>query len=218
MNSVPFLSFLFPCSLSWAVACSDYGFNRPEDITPPEAGDPPAGDSADPQDTGGDAPPDSDEPSDSDAPQDSGLDDECYDPSSAYDMHPAAGLVVTQTLDIATTYVGSDAGFTSELYLSSPVTVYLGTGHVTAAGTVSLLGSFDPGTELVFSIHVTDNGNVYYSGPSSRNADDFNHAAITYAGDCVWLVGFEDEYGGGDQDFNDIEFSISGPLEMQLVE
>lgn len=194
------------------VACNDYGFSTPDDA------DVPGGDkdgdtgSSGEDDTGPGSPGDSDDP-----PGNPG-DDECYDPDAAYDMHPAAGLVVTQPLELVVAYQGSDAGYTSELYLESPYSLYLGTGHQTAPGTATSLGVLPPGAELIFSIRVTDNGNVFYSGPASRNTDGFNHAAITYAGECVWVVGFEDEYGGGDQDFNDIELTITGPLEMQLVE
>jgi hypothetical protein len=192
-----------PLCLVLANACSDYGIHSPDDGKFPQG------------DTGAAGPLDDSEAPDTDPPVDS--DDECYDPSSAYDMHPAAGLVVTQARNIVVAYQGSNAGFTSELWLSSPASVYLGTGHTTPVGATTDLGSFPPGTELVFSIRVTDTSDVFYSGPASRNADGFNHAAITYVGDCVWVVGFEDEYGGGDQDFNDIELSIHGPLEMQLV-
>lgn len=161
------------------------------------------------------------------APGDSGTDtgvipvgdDTCYDPGTAYDMQPAAGLVVTQS-DIAfdITFEGSYAGYTSDLWLWEPSRVYVGTGHTTAEGTTVSAGTFPVDTELEFAIVVTDNGNTYYSGPATRNSDGFDHAAITYVGDCRWIVGFEDQYGGGDQDFNDIELSISGPMELKPVE
>jgi hypothetical protein len=142
----------------------------------------------------------------------------CYDPSTAYDMHPAAGLVVTQSgIPFEVTYVGSDAGYTNQLWLWEPSRVLVGTGHSTAPGTTTSLGTFAAGTELMFAIVVTDNGNTWYSGPAARNTDGFDHAAITYSGGCTWVVGFEDQEGGGDQDFNDIELTISGPLEMQIV-
>jgi hypothetical protein len=133
-------------------------------------------------------------------------------------MHPAAGMMVVGEQEIVVRYAGSEAGYTSELWLETPERVHLGTGHVTAEGSATSLGTYPPGTELVFAIRVTDTGHVFYSGPASRNADGFDHAAITYAGDCRWLVGFEDEFGGGDQDFNDISLTISGQLEMQLVQ
>ena len=140
-------------------------------------------------------------------------DDACYDPGTAYDMHPAAGLVVTQSnLGFEITFEGSSAGYTSELWLWEPERIAVGTGHTTPEGTSTSVGTFAVGTELEFAIVVADTGYTYYSGPSTRNEDGFNHAAVTYTGDCMWVVGFEDQYGGGDQDFNDIELTISGPL------
>jgi hypothetical protein len=164
--------------------------------------------------------PDVDDPDDDgDGTPDDTEDDLCFEPDSAWNLNPAAGLVVTQAdLDLAATFEGSDAGYTSDLYLDQPAQVYVGTGHVSATGTSVALGTFPVGTELVFAITVQDTGDTFYSGPGSRNADGFNHAAVTYAGDCRWLVGFEDLYDGGDQDFNDIELTITGPLEMQLVQ
>ena len=219
---------LFVIGLVSMVGCSEYELSKPQGELPGESrgdaaveapldtGEAPVDTGVAPVDTGV-APVDTGE-----APVDTGevpvdTDDGCYDPSTAYDMHPAAGLVVTGSDALTATYLGSDAGYTSELYLNSPVNVYIATGHATATGTATGLGAFTPGTELVFSILVTNSGDTFLSGPASRNADCFRHAAITYSGDCVWLVGFEDSYGGGDQDFDDIILEISGPMEMQLV-
>ena len=209
------------CLLVLMVGCSEYELSKPQGELPGEDRDEPAEET--PVDTGdvpvdtGEVPVDTGEvPEDTgDVPEDT--DDGCYDPSSAYDMHPAAGLVVTGADPLTATYLGSDAGYTSELYLNTPLSVHIATGHSTANGTATALGTFTPGTELVFSIFVTNSGNTFLSGPASRNPDGFRHAAITYSGDCIWLVGFEDEFGGGDQDFDDILFEISGPMEMQLV-
>ncbi len=144
--------------------------------------------------------------------------DGCFDPSSAYDLHPAAGLVVTDdSVPIIAIYDGSDAGYTSELWLTSPRTKYIATGHESSPGTSVDLGTYDVGTELVFAIKVTDNGQWFYSGPGERNSDGQLHGAVTYKGDCGWTVGFEDSWGGGDQDFNDITMTIGGELEMQIV-
>lgn len=72
------------------------------------------------------------------------------------------------------------------------------------------------GTELVFYIEVND-GNTYFSDPS-LNPGGLNHVfSASYAGgDTIGLatftpgdytyVGFEDLPGGGDLDYNDIEY------------
>ena len=159
---------------------------------------------------------DPDEPA-VDVPLDS-TGDGCYDPDSAYDKHPAAGLVAVDASSVITaTYDGSDAGYTSELWLTGSPSVYIATGHTSSAGTSVDLGAFAVGTELVFAIRVTDEDLWYYSGPAKRNRDGVLHAAVTYQGACKWTVGFEDSWGGGDQDFNDITMTIDGALEMQIV-
>jgi hypothetical protein len=78
------------------------------------------------------------------------------------------------------------------------------------------LGRFAPGDMLVLGIKVRDTGETFYAGPPSWNPDEEIHSAITYLGDCSWRIGFEDLYGGGDQDFDDILMVLSGPLEMRL--
>lgn len=200
---------LLPIALCFPIGCSDYGFGGKTDH--------PGADS----DSGYDPSAHSDSAGDSTNGETGSVpvgDDGCYDPGTAYDTHPAAALVVTQPdIGFDITFEGSSAGYTSELWLWEPLQVYVGTGHVTDTGTNVPVGSFAAGTELKFAIVVTDTGLTYYSGPATRNADGFNHAAVTYAGECRWIVGFEDQYGGGDQDFNDIELAISGPLELRPV-
>ncbi len=197
-------------TLVLAAACTDYGFAGKEDQPGTADGgaetDPNEGDASDPAGTEGSG-------------QDTLTEGACYDPGTAYDMHPAAGLVVTQdTIAFDIGFLGSSAGYTSELWVWEPERLWVGTGHETATGTTVSLGTLPVGTELEFAIVVTDNGYTYYSGPSTRNVDGYNHAAVTYIGACRWIVGFEDELGGGDQDFNDIQLSISGPLELVPVE
>lgn len=84
-----------------------------------------------------------------------------------------------------------------------------------APGTTFDLGAFGPGTELVFGIEVTTTGDHWKSGPAARNADGVVHVAPTYEGNCSWLVGFEDLYGGGDLDFNDVVMRVQGMLRQE---
>ncbi|MFT5680930.1 MAG: serine acetyltransferase, partial [Myxococcota bacterium] len=89
-----------------------------------------------------------------------------------------------------------------------PEFVWIGTGHETAVGTEFDLGAFLEGDELVFAIYVSNTGYWYYSGPGDRNPDGEVHASIIDNGDGTFTVGFEDLYGGGDRDFNDINFVV----------
>ena len=122
-------------------------------------------------------------------------------------------LVLSGEAEVTVTFCGGTAGYSSETYLVSPGTAFVGKGNYTAAGTQYHLGVFGDGQELVFGIYVTNTGYWYYTGPGSRNPDGLVHAAITnHPADNTWHVGFEDLYGGGDKDYDDINIIIEGNL------
>ncbi len=75
------------------------------------------------------------------------------------------------------------------------------------------LGQMAAGTQLDFFLIAdgANGGTKVYSTDSSANPDGLNHAvAFAYAvPDSPYLImGFEDLYGGGDQDFNDLVFAV----------
>ena len=142
-------------------------------------------------------------------------------------------------------FMGHTAGFTNELYLydaSNLLTPLAVTGNVgslgvglifnnqtTPVGTNINLGAFAAGTELVFGIRVLNTGDRFYMGPASRNPDNVFHAAVDnglppqfppygvipagYVG-----VGFEDLFGGGDFDLDDLGFAFSNVRTTQAPE
>jgi hypothetical protein len=113
--------------------------------------------------------------------------------------------------DVVVTFVSNGAGYTSELYLDGPAGDGLGSlfNNVTTPLSTSLnLGSFLAGTELVFRLEVRYTGNRFYSGDGSRNADGIAHTLVTNTPDQI-RVGFEDLFGGGDFDYNDLVFAFS---------
>jgi hypothetical protein len=69
------------------------------------------------------------------------------------------------------------------------------------------IGIFDAG-ELIFRLK-TPEGNTWLTGPASRNADNFQHAQLTPISDTVIRIGWEDYFGGGDQDFNDCVVDVT---------
>jgi hypothetical protein len=71
------------------------------------------------------------------------------------------------------------------------------------------LGSFQAGTELVFKIFVSDIGHTFFNGIAANNPDNVLHAGYSARFGKPVKVGFEDLYGGGDRDFNDLVFSLS---------
>lgn len=118
-----------------------------------------------------------------------------------------APIVVSSTGNVTATYLGSDAGYNSQLDLvGGPTDIF--DNRVTPAGTSVDLGSFTAGTVLTFRLHVVTTGDNFLSGSGSANPDGIAHAAVdvTPAGTSV---GFEDTYGGGDRDYNDLLFAFT---------
>ena len=73
------------------------------------------------------------------------------------------------------------------------------------------------GQQLGFSIYSNENslgtpGNVFYNG-KANNADNFQHMIAFFPDNSQYIIiGFEDMYGGGDQDCNDLMFVVDiGP-------
>lgn len=121
-----------------------------------------------------------------------------------------AHVVVENTGPVVATFLGHTAGYTSDLYLSSPGFQYIFTNHTTPVGTSVNLGTFAAGTELIFQIYVRNTGYSYYSGPAARNPDGLAHAVVDsdYSPTATY-VGFEDLFGGGDLDYDDLNFSFT---------
>jgi hypothetical protein len=75
------------------------------------------------------------------------------------------------------------------------------------------LGRFDAGTQLDFFLIANGaaGGTTTYSTQTSLNADGIDHVVAFAYGlkDSPYiLLGFEDLYGGGDQDYNDLLFAV----------
>lgn len=83
---------------------------------------------------------------------------------------------------------------------------------------LSLEGFYPKGTELIFGTRVKNTGLSYETGPGSRNPDGIRHANVNFvaydkrSGVGIARVGFEDVFGGGDKDYNDFKFQVSGGI------
>lgn len=114
----------------------------------------------------------------------------------------------------------------------------------TAANTVVTLGggyNFGVGQEVLLALFVHNEGTpgaggvnwktqdgddyTYFTGPASRNKDNRFHLVVTDLGGGTWQFrgGWEDKFNGGDEDYNDVIFEISGvtvtpePVSMALM-
>jgi hypothetical protein len=109
---------------------------------------------------------------------------------------------------------GAGAGYTNDLYLDSPSNSLglLFSNHVSNVGDSIDLGSFSAGTELLFRMHSDNSGTIYdyFTGPAGRNPDSFPHNLTDDAPFAPQLyVGFEDQFGGGDVNYGDMDFSLT---------
>ena len=118
-------------------------------------------------------------------------------------------IVVKDTGTVSATFMGSDAGYNDVIYFENGGSTKLFSGHSTPVGTTIDLGTFAAGTVLNFRMHVDNTGNDFYMGAPSANFDNVFHAAVTLDNHGSAIVGFEDLEGGGDRDYNDIQFKIS---------
>lgn len=139
--------------------------------------------------------------------------------------------VTNDKTEVIVDFAYSDCGYKNEFYLISPQYKTMGwsTGGPSAGrartgnafGEKWNLGKFPIGTELIFADLATDYNSgaemgLYKTGPASRNTDNFIHAAISLKNSTgthhKYLVSFEDMAGGGDRDYNDVEFFVSGDV------
>jgi hypothetical protein len=104
----------------------------------------------------------------------------------------------------------SDSSYTHELSVYSPELKDIGWSK--DFGKVVDLGVIPYDTELVFGIYVNNTGDVFKMGSGSRNYDGVMHATVDFQSPGVAIVGFEDLYGGGDGDYNDCIFKLTGGI------
>jgi hypothetical protein len=136
-----------------------------------------------------------------------------FSPASAPAAIVLGGSVIVQnTGNVIAEFLGHTAAFSNDLYLDSPSNSFgiIFNNQTTPVGTTFDLGSFAVGTELIFRIHVNDTGFDYFTGPASRNPDGLEHAVVddvTMAPETI--VRFEDIFGGGDLDYDDLQFSFT---------
>ncbi|MDH5428553.1 MAG: DUF4114 domain-containing protein [Nitrospirota bacterium] len=124
-------------------------------------------------------------------------------------------VIVKDTGDVTVTFQGSNAGYTSTLYFGGQALF----SSNEASGTSVTLNGFEAGQVLTFSILVQETGHSFSTGSGSLNADGIAHAMVSNLEDGGTLVSFEDLYGGGDKDYNDLMFSFSNTnSETKLVQ
>jgi hypothetical protein len=120
-------------------------------------------------------------------------------PASGGSFVAGAGAVV---VDIK----HSDSDYQNKIYWSSDnwaTRNYIGVDN--QVGSVNL-GSFKAGTKIEFGI-ASGNNDFYRTGAAGANSDNTQHAQ-SFAGADGTTIGFEDQRGGGDRDFNDAIITV----------
>jgi hypothetical protein len=133
-----------------------------------------------------------------------------YTAAGAQSSAPAATenplSFVTKGGEVSVDILSSDSGYENKIYWSDDnfaTRHYLGIDN--QIGSVTL-GAFAAGTRIEFGIE-NGVGQFFRAGPGSSNSDGFEHAQVTQTS-VGMHVGFEDLWGGGDRDFNDVIISV----------
>jgi len=129
----------------------------------------------------------------------------------------ANSLFATGT-NVFVRFVGHGAAFTSDLFWCSAASSgscgqLLFTNHTSAPGSiVQIANTFSIGQEVIFGLFVRNTGNWFFSGPATRNPDGIGHFLTSASGDPSFPIrgGFEDLFGGGDLDYDDLVFDFRG--------
>jgi len=116
-------------------------------------------------------------------------------------------LAEDESEDVIVTCVAKGGGYTHQLYLDNTNTFICDSADV---GTQVNLGTFPAGTELIFRLDVLNTGYSYYTGAAERNPDSEIHVRIDSTESGAYRFGFEDLFGGGDRDYDDCVFEVSG--------
>jgi hypothetical protein len=111
---------------------------------------------------------------------------------------------------LVVTYVDSDAGYNNEFGIYTPGPIILGKIHDVSKGTVYQdVGRCENGKEVVlYIISPPEGGTVTYLS-NANGPDGVDHAIVTAEADNSFTVGFEDLYGGGDRDYNDVFLNVA---------
>lgn len=137
-------------------------------------------------------------------------------------------LILSTAADVRVYFVGEGAGYRNSLGFNTagggvtsgnPLLIFpdassggTRTGsEPLLAGDFVDLGSFAAGTKLDFFLiaNGASGGNQVFSTDGSVNPDGINHV-VSFAAlsGSYLLIGFEDLFGGGDRDFNDVLFAV----------
>jgi hypothetical protein len=117
--------------------------------------------------------------------------------------------------------LAKDAAYTSQIYLETEwggffIGESTDTGSLISLDNPTAIG-LNAEDDFVITIHVMNTGYDFVMGPGTDNADGVPHAKVTYLYPGITLIGFEDLYGGGDLDYNDVMLRVTGDIGIERV-
>ena len=132
--------------------------------------------------------------------------------AEAYTITPDGRILISAS-DVQVSVTCDSANFNNLFGMQAPVSQDFFYCKSQQEGVQVDIGNYGAG-EIEFRITTPRQspGNkqyTWYTGPASRNVDGFQHARLTQISDTVVRIGWEDYYGGGDQDFNDCMIDVT---------
>jgi hypothetical protein len=111
------------------------------------------------------------------------------------------------------TFVSKTAAFSSDLVFNGSVVF---NNQAASPGFTTTVAGPAAGAAADFSINVLTTGNTFLTGLAALNADGLVHAVLMMNADGSIMVGFEDLFGGGDLDFDDLVFKVTELSEVPV--
>ena len=119
---------------------------------------------------------------------------------------------------VEVTVLPNTADYQNEIFIISstlgaiPLATNRDVGLTLNLGNLFAFG-YQTGDAVVFGINVTNTGDRFVMGPGSSNPDGLAHASLDYVEDTssnYAVVSFEDLWSGGDRDYDDAVFKVTG--------
>ena len=123
---------------------------------------------------------------------------------------PKQGRVIVRFKGMNTTLV-------DEIWQHSPENRLIFRASSSEIGKLYDLGVYPSGTRLIFALKTSD-GHVYYTD-QFLNSDACDHVNTVKAGTYKWVLSWEDLYGLGEKDYDDVvmEIEIFNPVTEDIV-
>jgi hypothetical protein len=126
-------------------------------------------------------------------------------------------LILPKEGRVLARFMGKNTALQDEIWLSYPESRLIFRAEEASPGGSFYVGAFPSGSRLTFALKTSD-GHTYFTD-QSLNEDACGHVKKVQAGIYKWELRWEDLYGLGEQDFNDVvmEIEIFNPSSDDLI-